>query len=161
MNRLWAPWRQAYIQPKRPPQKGCLFCRLIQAPSRKDRSHQILKRTTHSFAILNLYPYNNGHVMIVHCRHAASLHQLKDEEKLDLLSLFDSVMQALKKRLKPQGFNAGINMGKVAGAGIPGHIHLHLVPRWKGDSNFMPVVGETKVISQSLKQVYELITPLL
>lgn len=161
MDRLWAPWRQAYIQPKRPPKKGCLFCQIVHDASRKDPQNLVLKRTPHSFALLNLYPYNNGHVMIIPRRHVATLYLLRDKEKLDLLHLFDDAVAALQKKLRPQGFNAGINIGKVAGAGIPGHIHLHLVPRWKGDSNFMPVTGKTKVISQSLERVYEILAPLL
>lgn len=151
MKRLWAPWRKAYLRPKNPA-KGCLFCRLLR--EKKDAKNYILKRTRFSFAVLNLYPYNNGHVMIVPKRHVSSLSRLKDEEKLDWLGLYDNVIDALQRALKPHGFNAGMNLGRIGGAGVPGHIHLHLVPRWKGDVNFMPVIAETKVISESLKSVY-------
>jgi ATP adenylyltransferase len=156
MDRIWAPWRKAYLRPKGRKEKGCLFCRLLA--EKRDSRNYILKRTPFSFAILNLYPYNNGHVMIVPNRHVDSVHALSDHEKLDWLSLFEEIQAGLKKALKPQGFNAGINIGRVGGAGIPHHLHLHVVPRWKGDVNFMPVVGDTKVISESLDSVYQALT---
>lgn len=156
MERLWAPWRKAYIRPDAARKKGCVFCRLLA--EKKDSRNLILKRTPSSFAILNLYPYNNGHVMIVPKRHAASVEKLSDKEKLDWLHLYEEVQAALAKTMKPHGFNLGINLGRVSGAGIPGHIHLHIVPRWKGDSNFMPVTGSTKVISESLDSVYQILS---
>ncbi len=159
MDRLWAPWRKAYIRPKIRKDKGCLFCRLLT--EEKDAKNFILKRTPHSFAILNVYPYNNAHVMVVPQRHVDSLHALSDHEKLDWLSLYDEVLLALKKTLRPHGFNAGMNLGKVAGAGVPHHLHLHIVPRWKGDTNFIPVIGQTKVISESLESVYRTLSPAL
>ena len=152
MNRLWAPWRKAYLRPKGRRDKGCLFCRLLA--EKQDERNYIVKRNAYCFAILNIYPYNNGHVMIVPSRHVDSVHALKDREKLDWLDLYEEVHLALKKVLKPHGFNIGINLGRVSGAGIPHHMHLHVVPRWKGDFNFMPVIGETKVISESLDSVY-------
>ena len=158
MDRLWAPWRKAYIRPDRK-SRGCVFCRLFR--QKPDSRTYILKRTPFNFAVLNLYPYNNGHVMIVPNRHLASLKQLKPHEKLDWFSLCEEVMAAVQSGLKAQGVNLGMNFGKIAGAGIPGHLHLHIVPRWKGDANFMPVVGGTKVISESLDSVYELLTRIL
>jgi len=107
---------------------------------------------------LNLYPYNNGHAMIVPKRHLDSVHALTDEEKLDWLDLYDDVLSAIKKAMRPHGFNVGINIGRVGGAGVPHHLHLHIVPRWKGDSNFMPVISRTKVISESLDSVYKILT---
>ncbi len=123
--------------------------------SRNDQKNYIVKRTAHAFAVLNLYPYNNGHVLIVPRRHVAEFGQLKDVELLDLIKLQNDLLLRLKKRLKPHGFNVGANLGIAAGAGVPGHLHIHLVPRWPGDTNFMPVVGKAKVISESLKSLYE------
>ena len=156
MERLWAPWRKAYIRPETCRIKGCIFCKLLS--EKKDSRNYILKRTSASFAILNLYPYNNGHVMIVPKRHVASIDKLSDAEKIDWLHLYEKTQAALAKTLKAQGFNVGMNIGKIAGAGIPGHVHLHIVPRWKGDSNFMPVTSFTKVISESLDSVYKILS---
>ena len=156
MDRLWAPWRKAYIRPKAGKTKGCLFCRI--RGERRDARNFVLKRSPSSFALLNLYPYNNGHVMIVPNRHLRALSQLSAAEKLGFLALYDEVIAALEAALKPHGMNVGINLGKTAGAGVPGHLHLHIVPRWKGDTNFMPVVGNTKLISESLDSVYHALT---
>ena len=156
MNQLWAPWRKAYIRPKARKDKSCLFCRLLKED--RDSVNYILKRTTSSFAILNIYPYNNGHTMVVPRRHADSIHALSAQEKLDWLALYEEVLLAMKKTLKPEGFNVGINVGKVGGAGVPHHLHLHIVPRWNGDINFMPSLAATKVISQSLEALYTLLT---
>ncbi|MBI3307413.1 MAG: HIT domain-containing protein [Candidatus Omnitrophica bacterium] len=153
MEQIWAPWRKAYIRPSQKKSKKCLFCRLLS--ENKDKRNYILKRTRFSFAILNLYPYMNGHAMIVPKRHVDSVHALSDQEKLDWLDLYEEIRLAIHKAMKCHGFNVGINVGKVGGAGVPHHLHLHIVPRWMGDSNFMPVIGQTKVISESLKSVYE------
>lgn len=155
MDPLWAPWRKAYIRPNALPRKGCLFCRLVS--EKRAKKNYILKRTRHSFAVLNLYPYNNGHTLVVPCRHVNRVEALSGAEKLDWLSLHDEILKALKRAMRPDGFNVGINLGKSAGAGIPGHLHLHIVPRWNGDTNFMPVVAKTKVISESLDSAYRLI----
>ena len=157
MSRLWAPWRKTYIRPKRRKPKGCLFCRFL-ADRKKDARNYLIKRTPLSFALLNLYPYNNGHVLILPKRHVDSLGKLTAREKLDWLELCDELIAALRKELKPQGFNVGINLGAAAGAGIPKHLHLHIVPRWPGDVNFMPVLAGTKVISESLDSLYDLLT---
>ena len=159
MDRLWAPWRKAYIRPEGRKKGGCLFCRL--AASSQDSQNYVLKRTAFSFAVLNIYPYNNGHVMIVPKRHTASMEALSPAERLDWLGLCEDVMQALQKKLKPHGFNVGMNFGRAAGAGIPRHLHLHVVPRWIGDVNFMPSVAGAKVISESLDSVYKILTPVL
>ncbi len=153
MDRLWAPWRKAYLRPKVRKEKGCLFCRLLA--ERQDPRNYILKRTASSFAILNRYPYNNGHAMIVPIRHVDSIHALTDREKLDWINLYEEVRLAMKRAWKPHGFNVGMNLGRVSGAGVPHHMHLHVVPRWKGDVNFMPSIAQTKVISESLDSVYE------
>lgn len=161
MNRIWAPWRKVYIRPDQSKkQKGCLFCRL-QSEKRKDAKHYVLKRTPHSFAVLNLYPYNNGHVLIVPARHVGRLDQLNQKEKLDWLELYEEVQSVIEKTMKAQGFNVGLNLGQAAGAGIPKHLHLHLVPRWTGDSNFMSIVAEAKIISESLGSTYRLLAGML
>ncbi|HTL46856.1 MAG TPA: HIT domain-containing protein [Verrucomicrobiae bacterium] len=159
MERLWAPWRKAYIRPKGKARKGCVFCGLLKAKS--DERHYILARSAKSFAVLNLYPYNNGHTLILPLRHVASLDDLTSEEKLDWLDLCGRVQQAMEKKLRPHGYNLGINLGRAAGAGIPKHLHLHVIPRWKGDSNFMPTVAGVKVISESLRSVYRELVPAL
>ncbi len=152
MDQLWAPWRKAYIQADPPKRGRCLFCSL--AASRSDASNLILARSRYSFSVLNRYPYNNGHLMVVPRRHVASIAQLSAKERLDWLDLYDQMEKALKKSCRPHGLNVGINVGRIAGAGVPGHLHLHVVPRWRGDVNFMPVIGQTKVISESLKESY-------
>lgn len=152
MDRLWAPWRTAYVRHAGKKQKGCLFCRA--RASRNDEKNLVFLRTERSMAMLNLYPYNNGHVMIVPARHTGRIELLNEEEILDLFSCLAQCERLLKKILKPQGFNIGVNVGLAAGAGIEEHLHVHMVPRWKGDVNFMPVLTSTKVISQSLSSMY-------
>lgn len=154
MDKLWAPWRRAYVFGKHR-SRGCVFCRTLKAPARKDRKNLLLHRSSHSFILLNRFPYTNGHLMIVPTRHVSSLETLKDEERLDLLRSLDRSISILKRRLRPQGFNVGINLGRAGGAGMPGHVHLHVVPRWMGDTNFMPTVAAAKVISDSLDASYE------
>jgi ATP adenylyltransferase len=142
MDKLWAPWRINYVQGKKSP--GCLFCRA--------KDHLVFK-TEYSFCLLNIFPYNNGHLMVSPKRHVKDLGQLKNDEVLDLIKALVLAKKLLTKILKPEGFNIGINSGSVAGAGIPGHLHIHIVPRWKGDTNFMPVLAQTKIISQSLEEL--------
>ncbi len=129
--------------------------------SRQDQRNYIVKRTRTCFAVLNLYPYNNGHVLILPKRHVASIEKLTNTEKLEWLELAEEVRNGLQKAIKPHGFNLGINLGRTAGAGIPGHLHLHIVPRWKGDVNFMPVMTGTKIISESLDSLYRCLVPAL
>lgn len=147
--RLWAPWRMQYIQADRKT-SGCIFCRCQKTPKAK----LVLFQTQSSLAMLNLYPYNNGHLMIAPKRHVRAIAQLTSREVLDLFASLTRAQNLLVKVLKPHGFNIGINTSSVAGAGIPGHLHIHVVPRWRGDTNFMPVIYRTKVISQSLEQLY-------
>ena len=155
MDRLWAPWRVTYLSAIHKPPKTCVFCRILRA--NEDRRHLIFTRTEHSFAVLNLYPYNNGHTLVMPRRHVADWGQMTPAEKLDLLELLSTTQKLLKKILHPGGFNVGANIGKAAGAGFPGHLHIHVVPRWNGDVNFMPVLTKTKVISQSLEALYRLL----
>ncbi|MDP3919898.1 MAG: HIT domain-containing protein [Candidatus Omnitrophota bacterium] len=152
MKRLWAPWRKVYIRPRGPKKSGCVFCSLLK--KNRDTRHYILKRSRYSFSVLNLYPYNNGHVLILPKRHIKYIAQMTDPEKLDWLDMCQRVQSALEKSMRPQGFNWGMNFGRTSGAGVPGHLHMHVVPRWNGDTNFMQVLGETKVISESLASVY-------
>lgn len=152
MDKLWAPWRIKYLKgPKKI--KACLFCRVSKEFS--DRKNLILVRSRHVFSMLNKYPYNNGHFMVSPYRHIKDISQFSDEEILDLFSTLNKMQALIKQELKPDGFNIGINIGRVSGAGIPNHLHLHAVPRWKEDTNFMPVVFNTKIISQSLEALYE------
>jgi ATP adenylyltransferase len=150
MDRLWAPWRVEYI---RNPGTGCFFCQGLKASD--DKSVLILERSSKAFIIMNRYPYNNGHCMIAPLRHIGLIEKLDDEEIRDMHRLLARAVQGIGQAMKPHGFNIGVNQGKVAGAGVVDHIHIHLVPRWTGDTNFMPVIGETKVVSEALLETYE------
>src|SRR3989338_9071948 len=132
---LWAPWRMEFIAGKREP--GCIFCTRIKR--RRDRSDLILARGRKAFVILNKYPYNNGHLMVVPKRHTSKLERLTDEERLEMMELVAKSQRVLEKAIRPQGFNVGLNIGRAAGAGILGHLHFHVLPRWNGDTNFVPV----------------------
>ena len=150
MENIWAPWRKEFILSKK--EENCFFCTAIK--DNQDRKNLVLHRGKECFCILNKYPYNSGHLMVAPKMHKDDLSKLSDSEMLELLTLTRDVKDILTKKLKPEGFNLGINFGKVAGAGVEDHVHLHLVPRWKGDTNFMPVIAETKVIPQSLEDLY-------
>ena len=145
MKELWAPWRSKYIYSRK--KKKCIFC---------DPKDYVLEKTKYSFSMLNIYPYNNGHVMVAPFRHVKSLEYLRVEELKDLMDLVLKTKKVLDKKIKPQGYNIGLNIGKAAGAGYAGHIHIHIVPRWAGDTNFMPVASGTKVISESLDVMYKI-----
>jgi len=152
MNRLWAPWRLQYIE-HTPEEQGCIFC---DKPARnRDAEDYILHRGERCFIMLNAFPYNNGHLLIAPYRHVPDLTDLDEDEQRDLLALTNLGLKALREVYHPQGFNVGINIGQVAGAGIADHIHLHIVPRWSGDTNFMPVLGETRVVPQALSESHE------
>ena len=145
MKKLWAPWRSKYIYLRK--KKKCIFC----AP--KD---YVLEKTKYSFSMLNIYPYNNGHIMVAPVRHVKSLEYLNPEELKDLMDLVVKTKRILDKKIKPHGYNIGLNIGKSAGAGFAGHMHIHVVPRWDGDTNFMPAASGTKVISESLDVMYKI-----
>lgn len=150
MERLWAPWRGAYVGQEQPP--GCILC---QKPREdRDPANYLVARGQFFFVLLNLYPYNNGHVMLAPYRHVGEVEELTPEEWQEFSLFLPRVIRALKESHRPHGFNVGLNLGRVAGAGIPGHLHWHVVPRWEGDANFMPVVGETKVLPESLDATY-------
>ena len=153
MQRLWAPWRETYITKLIPKQKSCVFCRIFAA--HQDKKNLIFIRQPHAWAVLNLYPYSNGHCLVLPNRHVNDISKLSQEEYVALMDLLREVKDLLQKVFKPQGFNVGINLGQISGAGIPSHVHVHIVPRWGGDHNFMPVTAGTKVISQSLPVIYK------
>ena len=152
MDKLWAPWRSKYIYLRK--NKKCIFCGNKEVRS---KTNYIIRRSAHSFSILNIFPYNNGHVMIAPYRHVKTLELLTDAELIDLMKLVNKTKTDIDKKLKPHGYNIGLNIGKVGGAGFAGHIHIHVVPRWTGDTNFMPVTGDTKVMSESLDAMHKLL----
>lgn len=160
MDRLWAPWRLAYVTtaPKIPttPTNPCFICQGLSETN--DRANLIARRTELSTVILNRFPYNNGHLLIAPHAHKARLDELTPEESLDLQLTLTDMVRELERLMSPEGFNIGLNLGKVAGAGLPGHLHWHIVPRWNGDTNFMPVLSDTRVIVQSLDAFYDLLT---
>ncbi|MFH1441551.1 MAG: HIT domain-containing protein [Candidatus Omnitrophota bacterium] len=147
MDKLWAPWRIKYISAKKT--KQCIFCAALKS---KHKNYVVFKNK-YTFCLLNTFPYNNGHLMIAPIRHLKGLSQLNNNEALELFQSINTAKSMLDKVLKPDGYNIGINLSKSAGAGITGHIHIHIVPRWQGDTNFMPVLNNTKIISQSLNEL--------
>jgi ATP adenylyltransferase len=153
VDKLWAPWRSKYIYLRK--HQKCIFC--IGERQSGDKSRYIIERSRYSFSMLNLYPYNNGHVMIAPYRHVKSLEELKDAQTADVMRLVNRTKVALDKKLKPHGYNIGLNIGRAGGAGFAGHVHIHIVPRWEGDTNFMPVTAGTKIVSESLDAMYKLL----
>ena len=155
MDQLWAPWRLAYVAAAKPPAEGdpCFICRGLA--ERDDRTNLIVLRTTHSAVVLNRFPYNNGHLLIAPQAHKGQLHELTAEELLDAQQTLIRMLAVLDELMHPDGYNIGLNLGTVAGAGLPGHVHWHIVPRWNGDTNFMPVLTEVKVIAQALDALYD------
>lgn len=157
MDHLWAPWRAQYIQDSSPGSPGerseCFLCRGLAG--RDDRSSWLVWRRAHSAVFLNRYPYNNGHLLVAPHRHQGDLTQLEGPELHEPLETVTEMVRILERLLRPQGFNVGLNLGKTAGAGLPGHLHWHVVPRWDGDTNFMPVLASTRVIVESLDAFYD------
>ena len=151
MEPLHAPWRIEYILAPRTQQADSLFSRIAQ--SSEDETNYVIGRAKTCFALLNAYPYTGGHLMVVPYRQVQDLNGLTDEEMADLLRMTRRCQNALTRVMKPHGFNIGINVGKVAGAGILEHLHVHVVPRWEGDTNFMPVLANTSVVPQALKEI--------
>jgi len=155
LERLWAPWRMKYIRElakiKKP--KGCIFC--DARDSKNDRDKLVLYRGDSAFILLNLFPYNTGHIMVAPYRHVASLEKLEITEVTEIFSLIKLSVRLLKNTYSPEGFNIGVNIGRVSGAGVEDHIHVHIVPRWCGDTNFMPIISNTKVIPEALYDTYD------
>ena len=158
MQPLWAPWRMEYIlEATDQPLDDCIFCALPRAQA--DRDNLILWRGRRTYAILNKFPYNPGHLMVVPYTHTAQLDGLAPDELTDLMLGVRRAVGCLRRAMNPDGYNIGINLGRTAGAGIPGHLHYHVVPRWDGDHNFMPIIAETKVIPQHLSRTYDQLAP--
>ena len=157
MEQLWAPWRMELIE-KGTPKTGCIFCDLPRATN--DRENLILGRTQHTFAILNKFPYNNCHLMVVPRMHGADLLALSKEAHEELSEMLRIALRILGKASPADGYNLGMNLGKAAGAGIADHLHWHIVPRWNGDTNFMPVLCKTKVMIEYLHEGWDKLRPL-
>ncbi|MGB9720736.1 MAG: HIT family protein [bacterium] len=150
MQKLWAPWRMEYI---RNPHQECFLCSALK---HKDIEEvYILEKERTGFVIMNRYPYNNGHLLIAPIRHIGLIEALNDEEILSMHRLLSRAITAINQTMHPDGFNVGINQGRIAGAGLADHLHYHLVPRWQGDTNFMPVLTDTKIISEALEKTYK------
>ena len=151
MELIWAPWRIEYIQMEKP--EGCILCN--QPKQNKDALNYILYRGEKNFVMLNAYPYNPGHLMIAPYRHIASLEELTDEELKEHFEIVRRSTKILRQVFNPDGFNLGMNIGKIAGAGIDDHFHTHIVPRWQGDTNFTPVIADVKVLPEALSETYQ------
>ena len=151
MEHLWAPWRIRYIQMEKP--EGCILC--DKPGESTDALNYILYRGDNNFIIMNSFPYNSGHLMVAPYRHVASLEELTDTELYEHFEIVRRSIRVVRQVYSPDGFNIGINMGKDGGAGIVDHIHTHIVPRWQGDTNFMPVTADTKVVNEALAETYQ------
>ena len=152
---IWAPWRMEYILSKK--DKECIFC--ISKEERLDKEKLILYRSSLSFVIMNLYPYNNGHLMVAPYKHVSKIEELDEDTGRDMFRLVQESTKILKKCMKPEGLNIGVNLGKTAGAGVEDHLHIHIVPRWNGDTNFMPVIGDVRVMPEYLEDTYNKLYP--
>lgn len=151
MERLWAPWRMKYIETGN--SEGCIFC--VKPNQKEDKKNYIIHRGSTAFVLLNLYPYTGGHIMVAPYKHAGSLEALDETELNELFALTRKATAALRQAFSPDGFNVGMNIGEAAGAGFGDHVHVHVVPRWKQDTNFMPILTDTRVISEALDETYE------
>jgi len=156
MRQIWSPWRVDYVTGDRD-SDGCPFCRLPQEPN--DRENLILHRGRHCYVIMNLYPYINGHMMIVPYLHTDNLADLTPETQAEIMSILIRCIQALQAAMAPDGVNVGMNLGRASGAGISDHLHMHIVPRWVGDTSFMSVLCDTRVISEGLQETYDKLKP--
>mgnify|MGYP001199865435 CR=1 FL=1 len=156
MDVLWAPWRLDYILGPKPDE--CVFC--LPSHTREDRERLILHRGKHCFVIMNKYPYNNGHLMVTPYQHVMTLTALKPDVTHEMMDVMGACISILQTHFRPQGVNVGLNIGEAAGAGIKEHLHFHLVPRWNGDSSFMAVFSETRVVPEHLRSTYERLHPL-
>jgi ATP adenylyltransferase len=159
VERLWTPWRQAYLEGNSERSTACFLCDLAAAPSEQDRKNHVLLRANCVFVLLNLYPYNSGHLMVAPYEHTGDFAHLDAAVAFEMTTITQRSVDAQQKAYQPDAFNIGMNLGKAAGAGVPDHLHVHVVPRWSGDTNFMPVVAETKVLPESLDQTYDRLEP--
>ena len=153
MQRIWAPWRIEYI--KQPKSNKCILCTIPKKPREKDRENLLLYRGKKAYVMMNRYPYNNGHLMIVPYKHVKNIIDLSYDELLEIHRIIKLSIEALDKAMHPHGFNIGANIGAVAGAGIEDHFHIHIVPRWIGDTNFMPILANTKIMVEYLNETYD------
>jgi ATP adenylyltransferase len=153
-QRLWTPWRMAYILGDQKDKRieGCIFC--VKLAQNQDAENYVLWRGAHCAILLNLYPYNNGHLMVIPYAHVPSLEDLPAEVQAEMMLTVSKSLRLLRQAMQPHGFNVGVNVGRVAGAGIEDHVHFHVVPRWEGDTNFMPILAETRVIPEWLDSTY-------
>ncbi len=169
MDTLWAPWRMAYIGGDKEPQEkpaavevgpdadaDCFLCQAV-FDTKNDQQRHILRRTKSTISVLNKFPYNNGHLLVAPHRHCGRLDALTETEQLELVREIDHWVKILEQKMNPNGFNVGLNLGHAAGAGLPGHLHWHIVPRWNGDTNYITTIGSTKVISQSLDALWKIL----
>jgi ATP adenylyltransferase len=153
-HRIWAPWRLAYVKDaSKDAEEGCIFC--AKPGEENDRENLIVHRGDRCFVILNLYPYTNGHLMVAPYEHVGGIQALPVETTAEMMALAQRAIEVLEDQYEPHGFNVGFNQGRVAGAGVEHHIHMHVVPRWGGDTNFMPVLADTRVMPQTLEQTYD------
>ena len=152
MKVVWAPWRMAYIKQARKPAR-CIFC--SKARERRDAANLLLHRGRHGFVMMNLFPYNSGHLMVAPYAHVNSPESLSADAALDLIRLTNLSLRALRAAIRPEGFNVGMNLGRVSGAGLDAHVHLHIVPRWNGDTNFMTAIADVRVLPESLRAGYD------
>ena len=152
-HRIWAPWRLAYVKDADKDTEECIFC--VKPAAADDEANLIVHRGELAFVMLNLFPYTNGHLMVAPYRHTGRLQDLETGETAEMMALAQRAIGILDDKYAPHGYNVGFNQGRVAGAGVEHHIHMHVVPRWGGDTNFMPVLGDTRVMPQSLEQSYE------
>ncbi len=158
MDYLWSPWRYRYVaQTDRNP--GCVFCEKLEKDQADDSKNLVLFRGKRNFIVLNLFPYTTGHSMVVPYAHVADIARTDPDTLHEMIDLAQKVQQALTEVYSPQGYNLGMNIGRMAGAGVADHVHFHILPRWEGDSNFMTVVGETRVVPESLSTTYEKLLP--
>lgn len=151
MKRLWSPWRMRYIQ-EHEKETGCIFCRALEQPD--DAHNLVVARGQLAFVMLNKYPYTSGHLMVAPCNHQPSLELLTPASRAEMMELISRAIQVLRDVYKPQAFNVGANIGEAAGAGVPGHVHIHVVPRWAGDTNFMSTLAETRVLPEALEETF-------
>ncbi len=159
VEHLWAPWRMPFIKQAHKKSVGCIFCAAWR--TKKDKELFVVGRSKHAVALLNIFPYNNGHMMVAPRRHGPDFDRITGVEWQDIMMLVRDCRKALEKTLAPQGFNVGLNVGRAGGAGIEEHLHVHVVPRWSGDANFMPILAATKVMPQALEESRDLIAEAL
>jgi ATP adenylyltransferase len=152
---LYAPWRMDYIRNLDKPAAGCFLCEAAKCMPAEFRSRMILWRNEHSVVLINRYPYTSGHILVAPLAHVPDLEQLSDAQLLDIQKQTAAVVRLLKRAMSPQGFNLGVNLGRPAGAGVPDHLHQHIVPRWAGDTNFISVVGQVRIVPQAMEQLYD------